>query len=637
MSAREKTTRPKVRRSHVKPTDSASATDSDGERAQPVANRANGSNGAPRSSYRTVALAALGPALVAAAVGLVAAYLARFLLPGVIRTTPAEQFGDQFTSLIPLPLFSFLLNTFDGNAKHIYVGGVVVIEALLTAAFGVAYMVARLALRRRQGWAPQANNARRRGPGRRAQPTTLASYVYQMTRSEAPAYVEAALIVVGLWLVSAGIVAPLIGGGFFGAKLFGGAGMVFLAQLIPNGIFALLFIGLLRNAQKVAEARANAAQATGDTNATNAAAAANALPRRALIRQGILAAAILGGGALIWEALSSGLGTALGLGGRPRPPLIIAQQPTRITPPPTPNYGPWTPVAGQTPEVTSANDFYYVSKNLVSDPTIDASTWSLTIDGQVSHPYTLTYAQLQALPAINQYHTLECISNEVGGNLMSNGYFTGVSLADLLNKAGLKPGANEVIFYGADGYSDRLHLSQALDPTSLVVYLLDGAPLPQPHGYPARLLIPGLYGMKNGKWLTHLQVAAGDYQGYWEQRGWTPEAHVKMTSRIDTPHDGDFLTRKPVYISGVAYSGANGIARVDVTLDGGATWQATTLRRPLGALTWVLWEYRWTPPVGTHTIGVRAIDLQGNVQTIVEAPTLPDGASGYDSISVTVQ
>ena len=632
MSApQKKTTKPIRRRSQVNQQENqvnqVNQESQDESQGEPnVTSRAS-----QRGAYRRLALTALGPALIAAAVGLVAAYLGRFLLPGVIMTTPAEQFGDQFTSLIPLQIFAFLLNTFDGNAKHIYVGGVVVVEALLTAVFGVAYVLGRQALRQRQGWTPQASAGRRRGKGRRTPQSPLARFVKATTRAEQPGYVEAALIVLGLWVVSAGIVAPLIGGGFFGAKLYGGAGAVFLAQVIPNSIFALLYIALLHNVQATAEARANAAPAGASAAATNA------LPRRALIRQGILAAVILGGGALIWEALSSGLGTALGLGGPHRPPLTISQQPTRIIPPPKPVYGAWTPVAGQTPELTSPNDFYYVSKNLVSDPTINAANWSLTIDGQVEHPYTLSYAQLQALPSTDQYHTLECISNEVGGNLMSNGFFTGVSLADLLNKAGVKQGATQLIFYGADDYSDRLHLSQALDPSSLVVYHLDGAPLPQPHGYPARLLIPGLYGMKNGKWLVRLEVATGDYQGYWEQRGWTPESHVKMTSRIDTPHDGDFLTAKPTYISGVAYSGANGIARVDVTLDGGRTWTPTTLRRPLGALTWTLWEYRWTPTTGTYTLGVRAIDLDGNVQTIVEAPTLPDGASGYDAISVTVR
>ena len=142
---------------------------------------------------------------------------------------------------------------------------------------------------------------------------------------------------------------------------------------------------------------------------------------------------------------------------------------------------------------------------------------------------------------MTQYHTLECISNVVGGPLMSNGYFTGVRLSDALNAAGIQRLATEMIFNAADGYSDSLHLSQALDERSLIVYLLNGEPLPHLHGYPARLLIPGLDGMKNGKWLTEISLASGPYEGYWEQRGWTPEALVKLTSRIDIPHDGDLL------------------------------------------------------------------------------------------------
>ncbi|MGH2505440.1 MAG: molybdopterin-dependent oxidoreductase, partial [Ktedonobacterales bacterium] len=281
--------------------------------------------------------------------------------------------------------------------------------------------------------------------------------------------------------------------------------------------------------------------------------------------------------------------------------------------------------------------FYYVSKNLAGDPMVNGQAWQLAFTGMLDKPYTLSYAQLRALPQVTQYHTLECISNVVGGDLMSNGYFTGVSLADALNTAGIQQGATSLIFKAADGYSDSLHMAQALDERSLIVYLLDGQPLPTAHGYPARLLIPGLYGMKNGKWLTELSVASGDYSGYWEQRGWTPEAKAKMTSRIDTPHDGDLLVARPMSIAGVAYSGAQGIARVDVSVDAGKTWSPARMRSPLDALAWTLWEYPWTPAPGSHTLIVRAIDLQGAVQSYYPAPPLPDGASGYHVISVTAR
>ncbi len=220
--------------------------------------------------------------------------------------------------------------------------------------------------------------------------------------------------------------------------------------------------------------------------------------------------ALLGAGIGLWEALTSGLGAVLGAGsGRgTQPSLSLGPVPDRIIPPPTPVYGPWTPIAGQTGELTSAADFYYVSKNLASDPSVSVASWKLTISGMVDHPYSLTYEKLRALPQVTQYHTLECISNEVGGTLMSNGVFVGVKLADVLNVAGIQSSASQMIFTAADGYSDSLHLGQALDDSSLIVYQLDGAPLPQAHGFPARLLIPGLYGMKNGKWLTQLTLGS---------------------------------------------------------------------------------------------------------------------------------
>jgi len=162
-------------------------------------------------------------------------------------------------------------------------------------------------------------------------------------------------------------------------------------------------------------------------------------------------------------------------------------------------------------------------------------------------------------------------------------------------------------------------------------------PLTQAHGFPARLLIPGLYGMKNGKWLTALELGSGGYTGYWEQQGWNREAHVKMTARIDTPHDGDLLLAQPTFVAGVAYSGAAGVAQVDVSVDGGQTWQPANLKRPLGTLTWVLWGYAWTPTSGQYVIAARVIDLEGNVQSPATAAPLPDGASGYNAISVVVR
>ncbi|HST88934.1 MAG TPA: molybdopterin-dependent oxidoreductase [Ktedonobacterales bacterium] len=538
--------------------------------------------------------AAIGAGLAA----MIAALLVRFVF-GIL--SPAEIFGDRFTALLPLPIFARLLTLFGPSTKHIYYGALLLGQGALTALLAVAYWRLRAWLRSRPPMRPRA---------------ALADAL--------PSYVEAPLLALLPWLLSAGILAPLIGGGFFGANLEGGVAGVFVSALLPDLAFALAFVTLLRR---------NAGTALlGDASS------ARGISRRRLLRQVGFGLAVVAGAAVAWDFITSGVGSVLGVSSPRRPPLDLSNiGPDRIVPPPQPIYGTWSDVAGLAPEVTAAQDFYYVSKNLAGDPGIDVASWHLAISGRVDRPYSLTYDALRNLPRVERYHTLECISNEVGGDLISNSLFTGVSLADLLNHAGIQSGASELIFHAADGYADTLHLAQALDPRALVVYLINGEKLPQPHGYPARLLVPGLYGMKNGKWLTELELGSGGFTGYWEERGWTREAIVKTMTRIDTPHNNDLIAQRPTFVAGVAYAGERGIARVDVTTDGGKTWQPATLRRPLGNLTWVLWELPWTPSAsGTYILGARSVDGTGNVQTPDLAPTLPDGASGYDSVAVHV-
>jgi DMSO/TMAO reductase YedYZ molybdopterin-dependent catalytic subunit len=547
---------------------------------------AGGDNNLLRAAWRQ--------ALIAGALAMGAALLARFVLQ---ITTPAEVYAEALIRFVPLTIFSWLLGTLGPGAKHLFFGVVLIDAGIFGAAIGLLYCALRAFVLRRMG---------------RTSEDVLDSAV--------PTYAELPLVVLLLWLVTAGILAPVVGGGFFGAGFAEGVAGTLLTQLLPDVVFTLAFIWLLR-ATLLVRPRA------GET-----AEAAMQVSRRRLLNRGLTAVVVAAGATLAWQFISS----SLGFSPTRRPPLNVGETPERIVPPPQPTYGPWTSLSGQTAEVTPTGNFYYVSKNFVNDPQVDGKTWKLTISGSVNNPVTLTYDELRALPVAERYHTLECISNEVGGNLMSNALFRGTRLADLLDYARIRPGANELIFRAADDYSDRLHLSQAMDPLSLIVYDINGAPLPQAHGYPARLLIPGLYGMKNGKWLTSLEVSSGDYEGYWETRGWTKEAKVKMTSRIDLPADGAVLTRKPTWIAGVAYAADRGIGRVEVSADAGATWNAATLRRPLGALTWVLWQYQWQPTAGSHVLAVRAIDLAGNVQTATGAPTLPDGASGYHAIQVLV-
>ncbi|MBI4561510.1 MAG: molybdopterin-dependent oxidoreductase [Candidatus Rokubacteria bacterium] len=290
-------------------------------------------------------------------------------------------------------------------------------------------------------------------------------------------------------------------------------------------------------------------------------------------------------------------------------------------------------IVGLSPEIVPVGRFYTVSKN-VFDPSVNPAKWSLEIKGLVERPYRITYEELRTLPAVEQHATLMCISNEVGGELISNGHWKGVRLKDLLNRAGIKPGAVEVILRAADGYSDSFPLKKGLEDGVHVVYEMNGKPLVKEHGAPARVVVPGIYGMKNVKWVTSIELADYDYKGYWEVRGWSDEAIYKTMSRIDVPQ-GAVKVGQRGRIAGVAFAGDRGIRDVEVSTDGGTTWQKAEVKPPLGPFTWVLWALSWTPAApGSYTLIVRAIEKNSTVQTAEARPPLPDGASGWHRVTV---
>lgn len=576
---------------------------------EPPAPSAAGAPASRTHTWRADLLDALPAAAVASVTGVGVS-----LLIGLVFGVPilAQEIGDHLVVLIPLPIFEALLRVFGSQAKHLFFAGLVIVQAVLMTGSLLVYWAVRgrVAARRRDTAAPAAMAAA--AAERDASPT----------RDARAGIWDALALVAVLWLAASLVVAPLltIPGGAVG---FGAAWQVALvAAGVPGILAAGLFTWLMR--------RDAPGPGTRDT-------AEARMTRRATLRTAAIALVAVAGGAAAWQIVSS-LASQLGLGGAGGGSVLrLGNQPAKIVPPPTPNYGVWTPVSNQTAEVTPASQFYYVSKNLASDPAVASASWQLTVSGLVERPLTLRYADLLAMPAVDQYQTLECISNEVGGNLMSNGRWTGVPLAHILERAGVRGGATGVIFRCQDGYSDVLHLPQAMGPHALVAYLLDGAPLAQPHGFPARLLVPNLYGMKNGKWLTELEVAAAPYQGYWEHQGWTAEAVVKTTARIDVPADGDLLRAGPHAVAGVAFAGNRGISRVDVSTDAGATWRTAVLKRPLAEQTWVLWELGWNATPGTYVVAVRAVEADGTVQSPAVAPPLPDGASGYQAVTVTVQ
>jgi DMSO/TMAO reductase YedYZ molybdopterin-dependent catalytic subunit len=298
---------------------------------------------------------------------------------------------------------------------------------------------------------------------------------------------------------------------------------------------------------------------------------------------------------------------------------------------------PGSGLAGISPEITPVGDFYVVSKNFV-DPSVSANGWRLGVGGMVDKPLALSLSDLRALPQATEYVTLECISNNVGGPQMSTGEFVGVSLRDLLAMATPQVAGTWVAFKAGDGYAESLPMSLVQGaPEIVVAYELDGAPLPEAHGYPARMLIPGHYGMKGPKWLESISVVDHESGGYWEQQGWDHNAVVKTTARFDEPREGDIVKVGPVLLAGVAFAGTRGIAKVEYSTDGSRTWTEAPFKAPLSPLTWVIWQATWTPASeGAYDLRVRATDNDGALQSSAVAASYPSGASGYHTVRLSV-
>ena len=287
------------------------------------------------------------------------------------------------------------------------------------------------------------------------------------------------------------------------------------------------------------------------------------------------------------------------------------------------------------PEITLNDQLYVVSKNIF-DINLDAAKWKLDVGGLVDADLRFNLDELTALPAVEQFTTLICISNEIGGDLISNARWRGVPLSQILAAAGLKKEVTEISFRAADGYSESIPLERAMRDEVLVVYEMNGEPLNNKHGAPARLLVPGLYGLKSVKWLTRIVAEDSDYQGYWQVRDWTDDATIHTISRIDVPVDGANLsTLQDIDLGGITFAGLRGVDNVAVSVDGGATWRKARLKRPLSSFTWQLWTWQWQdPPAGEATIVVRATDSEGKVQTAQVQRPFPKGATGYHSIRV---
>ncbi len=505
-----------------------------------------------------------------------------------------EVFGSALTQLMPATVFDYLHQLIGGDAKHYFFYIILIGQCLVFALIGG---LTNLAL-------------------------PLPPLASLRDEQEQWLWPTGLLLALLLWLLVGLLFLPLTGAGIFGTQLNIGPFNTLLSLAVDGLAFGLLFVFfqnwlVMRYWHSLGTMTAEDLMEASEN-------------RRQIIRRGLAFVGVATLGVVAWRFISSA-GTAA--------TAVIPLVKSKIVPPPTPRYGTFSAVPGLSSEVTANAQYYVVSKNLVSDPDVAASSWQLKVYGKVSQPYTLTYDQLMALPRKQQYESMMCISNEVGGPYMSNASWEGVPLSDLLTRAGqIATGASKVVLHAADDYADSIHLAKALEPTTMVALRMNGATLPQGHGFPARLLVPGIYGMKHVKWITGIEIVDNDFQGYWQQRGWSDPAPVRLTSRIDTPLTGATLqANKDTYIAGVAFSGNKGISEVDVSLDGGKTWSIATLKQPSSNLTWVLWELPWKPAPGNHTLVVRAVDMEGNVQDPSPAQPAPDGSSGYHTIAVMAQ
>lgn len=291
-----------------------------------------------------------------------------------------------------------------------------------------------------------------------------------------------------------------------------------------------------------------------------------------------------------------------------------------------------------TPIVTPNERFYRIDTALLV-PRPDLATWRLSVTGMVERPFELTYDELLSMPLHEQYVTIACVSNEVGDDLVGNALWRGVRLKELLERAGVQPSATQIVGRAVDGFTAGFPTAWALadDREPLVAVAMNGEPLPADHGFPARLIVPGLYGYVSAtKWLAEIELTTLDaFDAYWVPLGWAKEAPILTQSRIDTPRDGMRIEPGTVPIAGVAWAPDRGITAVEVQVDESG-WQPAELSAPISDATWVQYVYRWQATSGEHLLRVRATDGDGVIQTDERTRPDPDGARGHHTIRVTV-
>lgn len=350
-------------------------------------------------------------------------------------------------------------------------------------------------------------------------------------------------------------------------------------------------------------------------------------------RQSMVAFGILGAGAL---AGVGGVALSRQLSSVTTDRAAFALPPVNVAAPPIPP-GVQPADVPISSFITSNDDFYRIDTALVV-PQLAQEDWRLRIHGMVDREITLTFADLQRFEVIEKVVTLTCVSNPVGGELISNATWTGYRVADLLREVGVSPDADMVLSTSIDGFTAGTPVEALTDDRdSMLAISMNGEPLPVEHGYPARLVVPGLYGYVSAtKWVVDLELTRFDKaEAYWTRLGWAPRGPVKTQSRIDVPRSGEEFPAGRVRLGGVAWAQDRGVKSVEVQIDDGP-WEQAQLGDSYADDTWRLWSFDWDGQSGTHKVTVRATDNTGATQTSEQTSTLPDGATGWHSVSFSV-
>jgi DMSO/TMAO reductase YedYZ molybdopterin-dependent catalytic subunit len=358
--------------------------------------------------------------------------------------------------------------------------------------------------------------------------------------------------------------------------------------------------------------------------------AMNGVDRRGFLTAGATVAVVAAGSAVAGRSLRgrfsvASVRTALKL---PTPKSSALPVPTDVE----------VAVPGVAPFMTSNENFYRIDTTLIT-PQVDPTSWRLTVKGMVDKPFQLTYAELLKRDMVERDITLVCVSNEVGGNYVGTARWLGVPLKSILEEAGVKPGADQLVSRSVDGWTAGSPVAEVMDGRDALVAIgMNGQPLPVEHGFPARLIVPGLYGFVSAtKWLAELELSTfAAFDPYWAKRGWAKRAPIKTMARIDTPRGLQKIAAGKTAIAGVTWAIHRGIEKVEVRIDNG-DWMPCRLAPGPSADTWRQWVYEWDATPGTYNVSCRATDGSGQLQTDQRAQPIPDGASGWHSIVVIVE